>query len=282
MQRHRAEISNRKSGAMSGRKSGGNIRAGGALTRRVLTPSLRSSIRMLGVALCLLSVGPSPSWAQGAVTLAYVVSPPPATREVMPRYLPQLPPEATARIRQVAPPGARRVRAGRWYGYLRPRHLRRCTHCRHRVRKLGTSRRCRHAGHCSTHRHGRSGQHRWVPLSATGEPPTASTGKSVIAPRLPQRSELCSHRHAPNLAGTLGSTNDLRWLSARSVTACSLIAPLVESVRQSERLRIETLTNKVDMPINAWSRGNFQAAICNVTPRRETRLLVLRFTAVPQ
>jgi len=163
VQRHQAEISNRESGAISGRKSGGHARACGSLTCRVLMPCLRSSIRMLGVALCLLSVMPSPSRAKGTVALAYVVSPPPATREVMPRYLPQLPRETTTRIRQVASPSARRLRAGCWCGHRRLRHPQRCARCRHRVRNLGASRRCRHAHHCSTHRRGHSERHRWRP-----------------------------------------------------------------------------------------------------------------------
>jgi len=43
-----------------------------------------------------------------------------------------------------------------------------------------------------------------VDLTSTGKPLTASTGKAVIASRLPQRSELPSHRRASKMARHAG------------------------------------------------------------------------------
>jgi len=148
------------------------------LTCRGLMLCVQCSIWMLGVALWLLSVAPLPSRTRGNAALAYVVSPPPATREVMPRYLPPLPPENASRAPQVAAQGARHLRAACRCGHLRSRHARRCTHCHHRAHDLGTPRRCRHGGHCTNHRHGRSQQHRRHPSSQHGK---ASTGKTVFA-----------------------------------------------------------------------------------------------------
>jgi hypothetical protein len=128
---------------------------------------VRCSIRTLGVALCLLPLASSSIQAREHAALAYVVSPPPATREVMPRYLPRLPPETTARIPQTAAGGAHRVRAGLRRGHRRSRHIRRCTPCRHRARNPGVPR-CDPAGHCN-HRHRRAEQHRWRPFSRHGK-----------------------------------------------------------------------------------------------------------------
>jgi hypothetical protein len=142
--------------------------------------------------------------ASSAAALAYVVSPPPATREVMPRYLPRLPPEDAARIPQVATRSARRLRTGCRCGHLRPRHARRCMHCRHRAEHLGAPRCCRHAGHCATHRHGRSELRRWRPHRFHRKAVNGIDGRAVIASRLPQRLELPSHRRASKMAGHTG------------------------------------------------------------------------------
>lgn len=134
--------------------------AGGRLTCRDAMLCVRRAIWMFGLALCILSVALAPGQALEDSGLAYVVSPPPATRQMMPNYLPKLPPENSARIPQLAAHSVRRLRPGCRSCQLRPRHVRRCTRCRHRTENSGASRHCRHAGHCAYHRRGGFEQHR--------------------------------------------------------------------------------------------------------------------------
>ena len=88
---------------------------------------------MFGLALCVTTLAPSAAETQENPGLAYVVSPPPATRGLMPNYLPKLPPETTATVPQVATHGARRLRTGCRSCQPRPRHIRRYRHTRHRT-----------------------------------------------------------------------------------------------------------------------------------------------------
>jgi hypothetical protein len=112
---------------------------------------------MFGFALAMLSAVPSPGQELENPGLAYVVSPPPATRQMMPNYLPRLPPETMTRIPHVAAHHARRLRTGCRSCHVRPRHVRRCAHCRHRAENAAASRRCHR--HCTYRRRGDS-EHR--------------------------------------------------------------------------------------------------------------------------
>ena len=222
--------------------------------------------------------------ASRSAALAYVVSPPPATREVMPRYLPQLPPENAVRIPQVATRSARRLRAGCRCGHLRPRHARRCTHCRHRAENLGAPRRSRHAGHCATHRHGRSEQRRWrrphLHRKAVngingqgGDRVAIAAAFGVAVPSA--RFEDGTARRAP--------VSEHRSLWARLETADSPVpSRSVDAGCKASRYGSKWCSKKVDIPINAWPLSAFEAAICKqrlassdlkVTPRRGDRLL---------
>jgi hypothetical protein len=117
---------------------------------------LQCLIWFVEIALGSVSVAPSPGLAQDDPELAYVVSPPPATRGLMPNYLPRLPPETAARVPQVAAHGVHRFRvACRHCGHLRRRYAERCTRCRHRMDHQGVSKRCRYNRHCVNHRRGR-------------------------------------------------------------------------------------------------------------------------------
>jgi hypothetical protein len=119
---------------------------------------VRRAMWMFGLALAMLSAAPSPGQELENPGLAYVVSPPPATRQLMPNYLPRLPPETTARSPHLATHSARRLRTSCRHCHVR-HHVRRCVHCRHRIENLGASRRCRRADHCTHHRRGHS-EHR--------------------------------------------------------------------------------------------------------------------------
>jgi hypothetical protein len=130
--------------------------ARGRSTCRDVMLFVRRSLRMLGVALCIPSVVPSSGQTLENPGLAYVVSPPPATRGTMPNYLPKLPPESTGRVPQVSAHGAR-FRTGCRSCRLRPRHVRR----RHHAESSAASRRHRHAGHRAHHRRGGFARHRW-------------------------------------------------------------------------------------------------------------------------
>jgi hypothetical protein len=278
---------------MSSRKTGGHEPGCGRFAWRDVMLCVRWSIWMFGIALWLVSVTPSTSQARGisdpvlvdpgaaacgpiavsasardalaitcrinrglivartgrtssAAALAYVVSPPPASREVMPRYLPRLPPEDAVRIPQVATRSARR---------LRPRHARRCMHCRHRAEHLGAPRRCRHAGHCATHRHGRSELRRWRPHrlhrkavnginGQGGDRVTiaAASGVAVLSARF------------ENGAAHRVSVNDHRLVWARFEAADN---PGCKASRYGSK----RCSKKVDVPINAWPPRAFPAAI---------------------
>jgi len=193
--------------------------------------------------------------ASSAAALAYVVSPPPATREVMPRYLPRLPPEDAARIPQVATRSARRLRAGCRCGHLRPRHARRCMHCRHRAEHLGAPRRCRHGGHCATHRHGRSELRRWRPhrLHRKAANGIDGQGGDRVAIMAAFGVAVWSARFEDGTARRV-SVNDHRSLSARFDADYN---PGCKASRYGSK----PCSKKVDIPINAWPPRAFPAAI---------------------
>jgi hypothetical protein len=190
-----------------------------------------------------------------SAALAYVVSPPPATREVMPRYLPRLPPEDAARIPQVATRSARRLRVGCRCGHLRPRHARRCTHCRHRAEHLGAPRRCRHAGHCATHRHGRSEQRRWrrPHLHRKAVNGIDGQGGDRVAIAAAFGVVVASARLEDGRARWV-SVNDYRSPWARFEAAYN---PGCKVSRYGSK----RCSKKVDIPINAWPLRAFPAAI---------------------
>jgi hypothetical protein len=193
--------------------------------------------------------------ASSAAALAYVVSPPPATREVMPRYLPRLPPDDAARIPQVATRSARRLRTGCRCGHLRPRHARRCTHCRHRAEHLGAPRRCRHAGHCATHRHGRSEQRRWRRHHLHRKAVNGINGQAGDCVTIAAASGVAvsSARFEDGRAHWV-SVNDHRSLWARFEAAYN---PGCKASRYGSK----RCSKKVDIPINAWPPRAFPAAI---------------------
>jgi hypothetical protein len=192
--------------------------------------------------------------ASSAAALAYVVSPPPATREVMPRYLPRLPPEDAARIPQVATRSARRLRTGCRCGHLRPRHARRCTHCRHRAEHLGAPRRCRHAGHCATHPHGRSELRRWRPHRLHRKAVNGINGQGGDRVTIAAAFRVAVLSALRRWHGTLG-------FRERSSVVTGEVRGRLQPWMQSEPLRIETVLKKVDIPINAWPPRAFPAAI---------------------
>jgi hypothetical protein len=162
--------------------------ARGRLTCRDAMLCLRRSHWVFCLALYISSLAPAPGEALAHPGLAYVVSPPPATRQMMPNYLPKLPPESTARVPRVSAHSAPRLRAGCRSCRLRPRHIRRCAHCRHGVENPSASRRHHRAGHRAHHRHGHFGQHqRHVPRHHK----RALNDRSRSAPRRSQ-SMLCS------------------------------------------------------------------------------------------
>ena len=133
--------------------------ARGRFTCRDAMLLLRHSIRLFGLALCMLSIASS-GRAQEDSDLAYDVSPPPATRRMMPNYLPKLPPESTSSAPQVAAHGAPRLRADCRSCELRPRHVRRCAHCRRHLENPAVSHRYRHGGHRVHHSRGHFEQRR--------------------------------------------------------------------------------------------------------------------------
>jgi len=146
------------------------------------------SIWMFGLALSVTTNALSAAETQEIPGLAYIVSPPPATRGLMPNYLPKLPPESIATVPQVSSHGARRFRAGCRSCRSRPRHLRRCVHCRHRIDNPSAPHRDRRAGHRVHRRHGHVEQRR------------------SHLPRHDEKGFGRSHRHAPRRwRGTLGS-----------------------------------------------------------------------------
>jgi hypothetical protein len=132
--------------------------ARGRLTCRDAMLCARRSHRIFGLVLCILSLAPAPGQALEHAEFAYVVSPPPATRQTMPNYLPKLPPESTAGIPLHSAHSPPRLRAGCQSCQLRPRHLRRCAHCRHRAEHPAASH--RRTGHRAYHRRGHFDQHR--------------------------------------------------------------------------------------------------------------------------
>jgi hypothetical protein len=112
------------------------------------------SIWMFGM-LLLLAVAPSSSLARssmGLTLLAYEVSPPPATRGVMPSYLPRISPKdaqpmpLVAADRRAPPRISLRARFSR--GHHRPHRVRSCKHCHHGRAGSGATRQCRQAGDC--------------------------------------------------------------------------------------------------------------------------------------
>lgn len=119
---------------------------------RRLIACVQCLICLLELAPWSLSIAPSPGLAEEDPELAYVVSPPPATRGLMPNYLPKLPPESATRGPQVAH-GARRLRVVcRHCRHLRRRYAERCTRCRHRMERQAVSSRCHYGRHCANHR----------------------------------------------------------------------------------------------------------------------------------
>jgi hypothetical protein len=175
----------------------------GRFTCRDMMLCARCSIRMFALALCIPSIAPSLGQTLENPSLAYVVSPPPATRGMMPNYLPKLPPESTAAVPQVSTHSARRLRAGCRSCQLRPRHVRRCAHCRHRTDDFDVSHRHRHAGRRAYHRHDHSEQRRWR------------------LPRHRMKAIKGSHRHAPRRwHDTLGSM-DRCWIASRLIVSYS-------------------------------------------------------------
>jgi hypothetical protein len=134
--------------------------ARGRFTCRDVMLLMRCSIRIFGLALCIPSIAPSLGRTLETRGLAYVVSPPPATRGMMPNYLPKLPPESTASIPQVSAHSAPRFRVGCRSCEPRPHHVRRCAHCHRYVENPATPRRYRHASHRLYHRRGHFEQHR--------------------------------------------------------------------------------------------------------------------------
>jgi hypothetical protein len=136
------------------------------------------SIWTFGLALHATTIVPSAAETQQNPGLAYVVSPPPATRGLMPNYLPKLPPESTASVPQPSTHGARRFRLGCRSCQPRPR-VRRCVNCRHRTENPAAPHRHRRAGHRAHHRRGHFGQRR------------------SHLPRLYVKGPGRSHRHAP-------------------------------------------------------------------------------------
>ena len=133
------------------------------------------SIWMFGLVLCVVTVAPSAGETQDNPGLAYVVSPPPATRGLMPNYLPKLPPESTATVPRVSMHRAPGFRAGCRSCQPRPRHVRR----RHRLENPAARHRYRRAGHRIYHRHGHFEQRR------------------PHLPRHHMKRSGGSHRHAP-------------------------------------------------------------------------------------
>jgi len=134
---------------------------------------------MFGLALYVTTIAPSAAETQDSPGLAYVVSPPPATRRLMPNYLPKLPPESTATVPQVSMHRGPRFRIGCRSCQPRPRHVRRCVHCRRHMGNPGASHRHRRAGHGVHHRHGHFEQGR------------------LRLPRRHMKGSGGSHRHAP-------------------------------------------------------------------------------------
>lgn len=118
------------------------------------------SICMSGLALYVTTIAPSAAETQDNPGLAYVVSPPPATRGLMPNYLPKLPPESTAAVPQVSTHGGRGIQVGCRSCQPRPHHVRRCVHCRHRMDNPAAPHRHRRAGHRVHRRHGHFEQRR--------------------------------------------------------------------------------------------------------------------------
>ena len=221
------------------------VLANGRLHRRWRARSIRVPTRICRV----------PCRDFRSAALAYVVSPPPATREVMPRYLPRLPPEDAARIPQVATRSARRLRTGCRCGHLRPRHARRCTHCRHRAEHLGAPRRCRHASHCATHRHGRSEQRRWRRPHFHRKAVNGNNGQGGDRVTIAAASgvAVASARLEDGTAHRV-SVNDHRSLWVRFEAAYNPGC-------KASRYRSKRCSKKVDIPINAWPLRAFQAAI---------------------
>src|SRR5262245_41763396 len=116
---------------MSGRRTETDRSSRNGVTRLDGISGLRSWIRLFGAALPFLWLAPSMARAPEGVKLTYVVSPPQATRGVMPNYLPKLPPESAVRTRQIATSN------------VRPRRVDcRCRH--HRQGQVKRSKRHRH------------------------------------------------------------------------------------------------------------------------------------------
>jgi hypothetical protein len=137
--------------AMSDRRTERDRPPRNRVTRLDRIAGLRSWNRLFGAALLFLSLAPSMAHAAEGVKLTYVVSPPRATREVMPNYLPKLPPESTVRVRQIATGNARHVRVDCRRHHRRGSHAGRSKHYRHSHRnKHIDAPRCRHRRiHCS-------------------------------------------------------------------------------------------------------------------------------------
>jgi hypothetical protein len=214
--------------------------------------------------------------ASSAAALAYVVSPPPATREVMPRYLPRLPPEDAARIPQLATRSARRLRSGCRCGHLRPRHARRCTHCRHRAEHLGAPRRCRHGGHCATHRHGRSELRRWrrPHLHRKAVNGIDGQGGDRVAIMAAFGVAVSSARFEDGRARPV-YVNDHRSLSAK-------VRGRLQPWRQSEPLRIETVLKKSRHPDQCVAAKSLPSSDLKVMPRRGSQVDFPKLATVPQ
>jgi hypothetical protein len=108
-------------------------------------------IGMLGMALLLLVLTPTSSEARSGsrpTRLAYVVSPPPATRGMMPSYLPRLPKDAEPMPSVAAErrPSPHQLAARRPHGHHLPRHLRQRHHHGHHLRSRSEGVRLRNDG----------------------------------------------------------------------------------------------------------------------------------------
>jgi hypothetical protein len=192
--------------------------ARGRLTCRDAMLCLRRSHWVFCLALYISSLAPAPGEALAHPGLAYVVSPPPATRQMMPNYLPKLPPESTAGVPRVSAHSAPRLRAGCRSCRLRPRHIRRCAHCRHGVENPSASRRHHRAGHRAHHRHGHFGQHqRHVPRHWRHATTPWTRFDVVFAPRsLLMRGTGEAHREPRAASGT--TLEKFGWLVATHVS----------------------------------------------------------------
>jgi hypothetical protein len=137
---------------MSGRRTKRDRPPRDGVTRFDRFSGLRFWIRLFGAALPFLSLVPSMAHAREGTIMTYVASPPLATREVMPNYLPKLPPESTVRVRQIAPGNTRHVRVDCRCHHRRLAHAGQSKRYRHRNKHIDAT----HSRHHSIQRSRRS------------------------------------------------------------------------------------------------------------------------------